>query len=261
MKPCIWCKTPNNSKAIEHIIPEALGCPDEFIFSDGTVCERCNNKLGHIDRAVIDEYDLILFQHGVPRKKGRSPAVRSRGNFIADYDQEGKKFMAINMNRDSVEGPDGSKIAGFKNSERNVNGSFEPIGKAGRISYSITFGKPKKFRRGIVKIAFSSIAYFLGSNQLLSSEYDGIRRFVKSGYGDRPILLTKNDDLNFKNQVWSPFERDDFYGVTFRLGPVEYFVDLSPDGNFFDELLDMKKRQSGDDSWTYLPIDYEKRTV
>lgn len=255
MKRCIWCKKLNNSKALEHIIPEALGCPEEFIFKDGTVCEQCNNKLAHVDRAVVDEYDLVLFTAGVPRKRGRKPIVRSRGNFIADYDKDGHKFMALNMTRDSIDGPDGSKIAGFKNSDRNITGSLRPQGPEQKTSFSIQIGKAKKFRRGIVKIAYSSIAYFLGGGSVTAPEFDGIRKFVVSGYGDRPLLLSANTDPEFRHHVWPPYVRDGYYAVTFRLGPIEYVVDLSPDVRFFEELREKKKELSPSDEWTYLPID------
>jgi HNH endonuclease len=65
MLPCIWCTKLNASTAVEHIIPEALGCPNGFVLKDGAVCESCNNNLGHLDQAVLDEFDMLVFLAGV----------------------------------------------------------------------------------------------------------------------------------------------------------------------------------------------------
>jgi hypothetical protein len=37
-KECIGCLIENSDTAEEHIIQDALGCPKNFIFKDGTVC-------------------------------------------------------------------------------------------------------------------------------------------------------------------------------------------------------------------------------
>lgn len=66
---CIWCKRPVRKTNIEHILPESLGCPPQFVLQ-GCVCMSCNNSLGHVDQALLKQFEIVAFMHGVPRKGG-----------------------------------------------------------------------------------------------------------------------------------------------------------------------------------------------
>lgn len=83
MSKCIWCKKTNQPPSVEHIIPEVVGCPDGFVLNNGEVCRPCNNRLGHADRAIAHEFDFVLHHFNVPRKRGKPPEIRSRGNVVA----------------------------------------------------------------------------------------------------------------------------------------------------------------------------------
>lgn len=255
MKRCIWCERLNDSRAIEHIIPEALGCPSDFVLKDGSVCDECNNKLGHLDKAVIDEFDIVVFQAGVRRKRNRPPEIKSRGNLVGEYGPEGK-FLVLNMESYPVKGPKGSLIAPYRGGDRNVKGTIQRVGDVYKLSFSVPIGKNKKFRRGIVKIGFSSFAYFLGLQLALSRDFDPIRQFVKTGKGERPILLMPSGDTNYLNRVWPPYQNDmGQYAITFRIAFVEFLVDLSPQASLFPELKAKAEHMYGKDGWGYLPLD------
>ncbi|MCF6319932.1 MAG: HNH endonuclease, partial [Proteobacteria bacterium] len=75
MNKCIWCGKFNQDKDIEHIIPEALGCPKDFFLDNGVVCKKCNNNLAYLDRAVIGDFKIPAFLAGVTKKKNKSPKV------------------------------------------------------------------------------------------------------------------------------------------------------------------------------------------
>jgi hypothetical protein len=228
MMECIWCKYPNASSALEHIIPEALGCPEGFVLSEGAVCRKCNNGLAHLDQAVIEDFDILANMVGVTRKKGRPPEIRRRGNVIGTTGPNGKE-LSINMEHYAVEAHDGSRLGALGKSSRNIHASFERDGQLAKMSFSVPIGQSAKFVRGIVKIAFSSLAYFLGADMALAEDFDPVRLFVKKGGGERAIILMPSSDGGYSNRAWPPYQTETGeYAVTFRLATVEFYVDLSP---------------------------------
>jgi hypothetical protein len=240
--------------AIEHIIPEALGCPEGFVLTGGSVCRRCNNGLAHLDQAVIDDFDMLAYMAGVPRKKGRPPEIRNRGNVIATTKPSGNE-MSINMERHSVEAHDGSTLGAFGKSDRNINASFERQGHLASTSFSVPIGRNPKFVRGIVKIAFSSVAYFLGVETALGKDFDSVRLFVRDGKGERFVLLKSSSDTAYRNRIWPPYQSEGGeYAVTFRLAAVEFCVDLSPKLTLFPLLKKQATDRFGKSGWSYLPI-------
>lgn len=253
MATCIWCRGTNRPSAIEHIIPESLGCPEGFVLSDGIVCRRCNNGLAHLDQAVAEDFDFLSFMAGVPRKKKRRPEIRSRGNVVGTTGPTGVEF-SINMERYPVKAHDGSRLAPFGGSGRNVNATFEHDGRRAKSSFSLPIGQNPKFIRGIVKIAFSSLAYFLGAATAHAENFDPVRVFVREGKGERPILLMSNPEGGYFNQVWPPYRSESgHYAVTFRLAVVEFCVDLSPTLGLYPLLKQKTIESYGQSGWTSLP--------
>lgn len=117
------------------------------------------------------------------------------------------------------------------------------------------FGQNPKFIRGIVKIAFSSLVYYLGTDLALSEYFDSIRLFVKNGQGTRAILLKSSRDGEYKNQAWPPFKSDlGEYLVVFRLADTEFIVDLSPTLTLFPTLKERAFEIYGKSDWTFLPV-------
>lgn len=95
MESCIWCgKRPANS--LEHIAPEALGCPRDFVLHTG-VCARCNHRNGGLDRALLLPLEILTVFKGIPRKKGRPPTVDGFSSIASEYDENGPVFY---MNRE-----------------------------------------------------------------------------------------------------------------------------------------------------------------
>jgi hypothetical protein len=252
MPTCIWCLTVGAPSSIEHIIPEALGCPKDFVLTGGIVCKSCNNALAHLDRAVIDDFEMIAYLANVPRKGGRPALARSRGNLIATRGRSGPE-ISINMDPKTTLAHDGTTLGAFGKSRRNANATLTKDGSLGRISFANTIGEDPKFVRGITKIAFSSFTYFIGADTALHESFGAVRAYVRDGVGQRPILMVASDDSAYKNEAWPPYksETGDYY-VTFRLAAAEFLVDLSPNlslSSFFSEELNRKNIQN----WTWLP--------
>jgi hypothetical protein len=71
---CIFCKEPSdNSKSVEHIIPESLG-NIEHVLPPGVVCDSCNNYFAtKIEKDVLEKayFKNIRHRNIIPNKKGR----------------------------------------------------------------------------------------------------------------------------------------------------------------------------------------------
>lgn len=252
-EPCIWCGGVDVVAHLEHIIPEAIGCPPDFHLTGGIVCARCNNGLAALDRALVDEFDLPVFMAGVPRKGGRTPVVASRGNVRGSYVQ-GKPALSFNMERHAVEAHDGARLAAFQGSPRNIAVRFSLNGATAAASGSVPFGQSPKFVRGLAKIALSSVAYFLGADTARTSRFDAVREFVVRGTGERHVLMRTSNDTKYRNEVWAPYRSatGDF-AVSFRLGIVEFLMDLSTEESQLPLFEAKQFEMEGANGWCVLP--------
>src|SRR5690606_26617378 len=152
---CIWCLQSAGGKHVEHIVPEALGCPKGFVLTADQICQRCNNGLGYLDQAVADDFDFVGFLAGVTRKKRKAPGIMSRGNVYGFLGRDGPEII-FNMNATPMTARNGEHIAGYRGSARNIKASIHETGSSARITFESTIGTSKKFQRGIYKIAISS---------------------------------------------------------------------------------------------------------
>lgn len=71
---CIFCKeNSDNSKSVEHILPESLGNRDHFL-RKGIVCDNCNNYFAtKIEKVVLDKpyFKNVRYRNFISTKKGR----------------------------------------------------------------------------------------------------------------------------------------------------------------------------------------------
>ncbi len=216
------------------------------------MCRSCNNGLAHLDQAVIDDFDMAAFLANVPRKGGRPPVVKGRGNLVAT---RGRCGLEISINMDPVTNVahDGSALGAFGRSRRNVKASLVRNRNTVRVSYSTPIGQNPKFVRGITKIAFSSFAYFQGPEIALQEQFSPVRAFVRNGIGKRPVLMMFGEDTRYSNRAWPPYESETGeYTITFRLAAAEFLVDLSPTLSL-SILFEKKLAEVCDEkSWTWM---------
>jgi HNH endonuclease len=250
MTNCIWCTEATEDLAEEHIIPDAIGCPYDLILRNGEVCKSCNNRLGHLDRAVADEFDMVAFNENVPRKDGKVAAIRSRGNVVATRSPTGS-VVTINMEKRSVKAHDGTTVGAYGKSTRNINARFERHGQFATISGEIEFGQGPKFLRGISKIALSSFTYYMGADQALSALFDPVRLFVLEGQGDRPIIIKARSDMATRLNVPIKLSANE-YVVPFSVLCIDFYVDLSPNMSGLPTIKKWMLEQHGEDGWTLL---------
>ncbi len=251
---CIWCLCDTPDGHLEHIIPLAVGGFDEFALPGSVVCKACNNGLAHLDRAVADEYDTAAFMARVSGRKGKPPAVRSRGNFVATIEPTGPT-MTFNMERFAVPAHDGSSAGPYRSGSRNINAKLEIDGSAARISFKQEFGSGPKFIRGITKIAFSFLAFLKDPMTAREPKYDAIRQFVRYGVGVRHAMLLGCDDREYRCGPASLHSSEsEEQAVQFRIGHTDYLVDLTERESLMPMFEHTMHETYGANGWTVLPI-------
>src|SRR5258706_150378 len=71
---CIFCKEPSdNSKSVEHIIPESLGNV-EHVLPKGIVCDDCNNYFAiKIEKELLEMpyFKSLRYRNDIFSKKGK----------------------------------------------------------------------------------------------------------------------------------------------------------------------------------------------
>ncbi len=76
---CIFCKQlSDDSKSVEHVIPESLG-NKSTVLPKGAVCDSCNNYFASkVEKHVLDsnEFTQLRFNQLVKNKKGRVPKAK-----------------------------------------------------------------------------------------------------------------------------------------------------------------------------------------
>ena len=197
----------------------------------------------------------MSFQAGIPRKKGRPPGITSRGNVYGFKGANGPEIF-FNMAPMPIAATDGSRVAAYRGSERNIKASFEREGPYARISFRVTFGQAKKFQRGIYKIALSALAYFIGVNELYKPKYDRLRQYVRKGSGTRHFMvLAEADPDNYFHKFVHPFvSPTGDYALEFRLACVRFIVDLSESESHLSRIAETAQREVGESGWTIVPI-------
>ena len=252
---CIWCLTESNDTDDEHIIPQVLGCPEDFVLPGSIVCRSCNNKLAHLDQALADEYDLLTFASRVPGRNGKRPAVRRRGNVVATLEKTGP-VTTINMEPHSVRAHDGTIAGAYRARHRNINATFEIAGTIARIKFNVTFGSGPKFVRGITKVAFSFLAFFIGDDEVRAAKYDSVRKFVIAGEGCRHVTMFNCGNQKYQSGPASlhVLENND-YIIEFRIGQTIYFIDLSESEAYLPAIKQSMADSYGNRGWCLMPID------
>lgn len=188
---CLWCRATHYKADLEHIVPEALGCPPWLVLTNG-VCKACNNGLGHVDQALVRQFEMMAFIAGVPRKKGRKPSVDGWGSIAARHSPSGPLIHFNAGPDDWVIGPRRLKPASRATGIHNH--SFDAHGPVATASFALTFGDDPKLARALYKLGLGLLAAREGISAALENRYDPVRRFVRQGDGDFRFLVMQGDD-------------------------------------------------------------------
>jgi hypothetical protein len=222
------------------------------VLTNEEVCIKCNNGLGHIDQAVIDDFDFCAFMAGIPRKGGKTPIISSRGN-VKGTVESSDPVISFNMEKHTVKDHTGTELTGFKKRERDINACFDHSENKGTVGFSVEFGRRKKFIRGILKIAFSALTYFVGASETRKEKYNVIRQYVRKGKGTRHIILGRAEKLGYHHSFKPPLKtKSGDYVMQFILGGIMFIVDLSENEVYYPKFKSTAEGMFQHDQWTYL---------
>lgn len=248
---CIWCGKTKFKPSLEHILPDSLGCPPNFVLRD-CVCVSCNNSLGHLDHALLRQFEIPAFMLGIPRKGGKPPSIN---NWAALGGKRGPNGPELYLNA----GPGkidalGRKLNPANRSNGILNPTIERTGPFGQVSFQQEFGNDPKFIRALYKVGLSATAYWHGSNYMREPTFEAARTFVRTGKGDfKSIILGyEQDNGHHFSPPWSNADKSELVlGMTI-LG-VSFIVDFGVNQTAIARIVAELERQ-GTLSWTVLPI-------
>lgn len=251
---CIWCLKDSSDSDVEHIFPEALGCPDHLTLPGSIVCKRCNNGLAHLDQVVVDDFDFLLLMHGIRRKRGKPPIVASRGNVHATTSTDG---LSICFNLDAVDqvAPWGQRVGPYRGRSRDIKPKIEKLGgKLCSIEFDAPIGQDNKFPRGMYKIALNSITYMLGPVVARSERFNWLRNYVKRGGKRRKIMLTSTQNKNFTVTAFPPWiNAHGDYALQVQIGLANFLLDLSEDESLMPVFEQEALSQYGKSGFSVFP--------
>jgi hypothetical protein len=248
--PCIWCGAAKFKPSLEHILPEALGCPPGFILSND-VCSKCNNGFGHLDRALLRQFELLTFLGNVPRKRGKPPSLDSWSSILGRYTKSGPE-LHINGGPGPAEAF-GRTLKPAQATKDLENLSFQAAGGLATVKFSQRFGDDPKFVRALYKVAFGLAVYWLGPAIASMPEMAAVKKFVRKGRGGFSAVLvgaSSSQDHYFQ----PPYRGEDssYLAVGMRIFGIDFVVDFDPQQRLTAKMKDLLTVQ-GHQNWTILP--------
>lgn len=254
IQDCIWCKRPVRKANVEHILPDSLGCPPGFLLRD-CVCMPCNNALGHVDQALLRQFEILAFMRGVPRKGGRPPVVNNWSAIRGHYGATGPELF-INAGPQTVEALGKNLHAASPRNGIHAVTIDRPhiVGQESRITFKLEFGREPKFRRAIYKVAFGTLAFHLGAAEALRDVYDPLRAFVRKGQGEFDALVMSAGEMNGSHYFCPPIIPE---GCTMPILDIAIFgvsfgLDLDPEQKGLAQMRErLTERQV--QNWMVLP--------
>lgn len=197
---CIWHKDESKEFDEAHIIPEALGCPENFLLRNGEECKNCNNRLAYVDRALIDSFDVLRFHVGQPTKKGKPPQVTGRPNLFASFDTNGPT-IEVNLGKSNKRTSTGKNLSPGKGRPGGVAGSVAVNGQEALLTLKVPIAHQPLLSRAIHKVALASLVKLISHEHVLNPTYDPVRDFVLQGVGSREVLMLSHGEWSYRHAV------------------------------------------------------------
>lgn len=199
---CIWCLEDYPKLSLEHVIPEALGCPPDLEL-DYITCVKCNNQLGTIDHGLVKQFEPITVMYGVRRKNGKTPTIDSWRAISSKHKVDGPHIF-INGGPGVVVA-EGKKLYPAAKSNGLTDVWTKP--EEGKLGFSFEFGNDRRFLPALYKIGLSLVGKHFGVAEAAMPAYNHVRAFVAND-SSAPILTALLD----KNNVFAP--------ITVASGPI-----------------------------------------
>lgn len=237
MSRCIWCLREHPDSAIEHVIPQAVGCPPDLVLRDGEVCRPCNSHLGvRVDVALVHNFEQMLAIAELQATGKTHRRLAGIGNMQIS-DMPSGQHVAFSMGSTAIVDEAGTRVGPLRRDRRHATATFRDLGNGqGEISGEIAFIHDDRFSRALHKIALELLVFTPTPDIVYESRFDLIRDYVMRGVGTRRVVMayTEHDWKARKQQViLSP---DGGVTAEFLFCGCVFFVDLSPQQTFFPRL-------------------------
>jgi hypothetical protein len=158
MPTCIYCRAQTTGKeGLPHVIPEALS-PNDLTLPRGAECDKCNHYFGRKLEPNLYRYPGVAFAlqfWGIHGKKG----LRKRLSTIERTDEGKTQASGHSL-----------KIETDKEGRRTIyldlptDPDFDML----------------EFRRGLYRIALSTVAMLEGADYALDPKFDEARRYIRN---------------------------------------------------------------------------------
>lgn len=256
VRHCIWCQKPTTDREPpEHIVPQAIGCPEDFVLRNGEVCASCNHGLGHLDQALVHDLEVYAVMAGVPSRKGRSMRVSGYGNVRAETVGNRLNYY-FNMDSSPIHIRPGTVLPGFRGRPRDVKARMKAEGGKAEITFDLEFGASPKVARALVKLGAEYLCWVLGPQKASSIIEGSVADFVVHGKGYRPLILFDPDESKYEHAFGNIFQTPEgHHSCAFRLAHTHVMVDLTPDIGAFPRFASAFYQMYGRTTWTTLPLD------
>lgn len=226
---CIYCLEESSStKGVAHVVPEGV-VQNSMVLPKGTVCDSCNNYLGH-------ELDSVLVAH--PMLSVAIQALHLRGKGGRQRDKVG--------NVDRTVAPGWITIPTEKPIERHT-----PDGRTFTarplIDASFDFGR---FRRSLHHVGLNLLAFSRSPDSALTSQFDAVRRYVRNP--------RKGEAWPFAQKLFTHFDTELKFGINEIEGRAIAAMTLLS-GAFFVALVaphDVEHFSQASPELDYLSADY-----
>ncbi len=124
-----------------------------------------------------------------------------------------------------------------------------------QITGNFLFGINKKLPRAMAKIAFESLAYFLGVDLAYTEQFDPVRQYVLYGGEVRPFIMTPTCWADDYTRIKPPYSHKDGYLVHMQIAKIGFFVDLSPEFTLVSNFARTLYTEHGEHGLTIIPRD------
>ncbi|MFD9901293.1 hypothetical protein [Mesorhizobium sp. NPDC059025] len=252
LAPCIWCSKSAFIPSLEHILPQALGCPPGFVL-DRDVCRKCNNGFGHLDLTLLRQFELITFLGNVPRKRGKRPSLDNWSFVLGRYTERGSE-LHINGGPGNYEAL-GKTLKPVPVTKDLEDVSFEVVGNQATLTFSQRFGDDPKFVRALYKVAFENAVFWLGPAIASTAEMAAVKKFVRKGRGEFSTVLLGGSSGR-EHHFGPPYHGTDtaYLAVGMRIFGIDFVADFDPKQRVIASMVDILTSQ-GRQNWTVLPLD------
>ncbi len=229
---CVYCKTPFSEPHDEHIIPNFLGGRKK---SANIVCVKCNSEFGRtVEAEMSKQLNSLRVILGLLSSRGKkAPSIKGiklKDGRIVNLNHGGKPVFAV-PRIEKERQPDGTLcIKAFVGSEKQFKqiikghkrkGEIKNVAKVKGQEYikeylplNLSLGGPDFFR-ATAKIAFNFLAILLSREEILSSQFDPLRDYIRKG------------EISKGASVWYDFDCPFALGTP--IGPIDHSVAIACD--------------------------------